>query len=796
MPAKKSTVVETSIGKLPVDTAGSTITGVRIDVQKAYAGISALLQTHINDPHANTWKEIKAKIDYIYENLDYALVTLDKEMGFATEVQQQVHSGKKVLFKPNLVVPHVIDPLTHGPAPGDTTCTEWSFIAALMRWFHDRLNVEYSEMAIGDAASSTSSTAGFFNLHYANGRKITNEAVFEGKSGDFYGGWGFYFARKYLAECLPAGHKDDPMNGYEESVAGKYIPPGRAGNRLMMYDLNRISSPSRGRTVPVPQGANYKKVTLHKVIIGGDPKDPEDMKNYPGCVLVNVPKFKIHAQDLLTNAVKNLGIGLYPQEAPSDDHPRGTHWKYAYPFQKIPGMKTELPHMPLVAKMDGKNGLLPARDKKGNYILTRTMGFQGTQADIIRATQNQGVYMLHVVDAIEAINISHTGSGMGVRVNEGYVWASLDCVALDNFSARYCFKTVPMAEARKLRQKNGWSTEFVHKVPVAKVEGTNIVTTEDYDSPLFRYSLYKYCEERGIGKQDYHISGWDTLTKAPLASIAGHLGKLEDGKFTELIEKELWYNPTTMLWDMQKTVLSYAQAVDKLTGTTLYKDLMDAYDEDGDGVIEYQEAGKRGHWSPIMRAGAYSIHLRGVEKYGYLRGTFLSRAFGLKYGNKSWNAEGHDFAREFRWQVLTGVAFQMSRLQADMPDMFVPTMTFGNGKWPSWQLVNFLANGNTIYGLGYPMRADLLSLYGYAFQYADKTQNDGTYTGGTSPESDADSVNKYIRVVKDGAEPLDFTLYVPAGYGRMGMQEIPNVVETDNPAKVFTARFNGGKEVW
>jgi len=58
----------------------------------------------------------------------------------------------------------------------------------------------------------------------------------------------------------------------------------------------------------VPEGANFKEITLHKVIIGGDPADAEDLHNYPGCVLINVPKHKIHAQDLLTNAIKNLGI--------------------------------------------------------------------------------------------------------------------------------------------------------------------------------------------------------------------------------------------------------------------------------------------------------------------------------------------------------------------------------------------------------------------------------------------------------------------------------------------------------
>lgn len=794
MPAKTLKMVESSIGRVALDTDGAAVGAVRLDVDKAYAGVPALLQSHINDPHSDAWKTIRAKIDYVYVNLDYALVSLDEQTGFAREVQAQIKGGKKLLFKPNLVVPHTIDPVTHGPGGGDTTCTEWAFIAALMRWFHDKLNVEYSEMAVGDAASSTSGTAGFFTMHYSNGRRITNEAVLEGRSGDFYGGWGFYFVRKYLAECHPAGHKDNPMNGYEESIAGKYLPPGRAGNRLMVYDLNRINGPTKGRTVTVPGGVNFKKITLHKVIIGGDKNDTADMKDYLGCVLVNVPKFKIHAQDLLTNAVKNLGIGLYPQECPPDGHYRSTHWKYAYPFKRMPGMKTEIPHQVWVSVMG--DSLLPERDSRGKYKVKKTFGFPGTQADVIRAAQSQGVYMLHVVDAIEAINISHTGMGMGMRVNEGFVWASLDCVALDTFGARYVFNTVPMAESRELAKKNKWPTEFVHRVPVAKVEGNNIVTGEDFDSPLFRYGLYAYCEKRGVGTQKYHITGWDTISNLPLASVEGHMGTVDNGKFTEVIEKELWYNPSSFLWDMQKTVLSYAQAHDALTGSTLYHDFMSAFDENGDGVIDYNEHGTKGHWLPLMRMGSYSVHLRALEKYGYLRGTFMSRAYGLKYSNEKWNAQGHDFMKEFRWVVAAALAFQISRMPMDIPDVFNPKMTAGNGKWPSWQMVNFFMTNSAIYGLGFPLRVDVMSMYSYPFQYADKTQNGAAYTGSDVVGNDLECVNKYIQNVREGAEALDFTLYVPVGFGRMGLQSVPNVEETDDPAKIFTASFNGGKEVW
>ena len=47
-----------------------------------------------------------------------------------------------------------------------------------------------------------------------------------------------------------------------------------------------------------------------------------------------------------------------------------------------------------------------------------------------------------------------------------------------------------------------------------------------------------------------------------MASLAGHLGRIENGEFKELMTTTMYYNPTCMLWDMQKTVLSYAEAHD------------------------------------------------------------------------------------------------------------------------------------------------------------------------------------------------------------------------------------------
>jgi hypothetical protein len=286
--------------------------------------------------------------------------------------------------------------------------------------------------------------------------------------------------------------------------------------------------------------------------VGGDPGDPDDLKDFPGCVLVNVPKLKLHLQDMITNAIKNLGIGLYPMLCTSGDGKNDTAWKYCCPSQSLPLYKAKLPHVPWVLKMDEATHL-PVKDEKGEYIATKTAGMPGTQADAIRAVQGQKVFMVHVVDALEMINHSHNPDGNAVTVPEGYAWASLDCVALDLCCARYCFKTLPMREALLLQEENGWPTEFVHQVPVVRVEGANIVTGAGLDSPLFRYNLYRYAEKRGVGQQRYYVLGWDSLTKTPLASLGGHLGRIENGKFLELITKTMYFNLSCLLWDLQKT---------------------------------------------------------------------------------------------------------------------------------------------------------------------------------------------------------------------------------------------------
>lgn len=792
----QETFLESTVGKKKADSDGAPVSGVRMDTSRAYAKIPDLLSRVINNDDQAAWRDIVKAIDYIYQHLDKALSSLNQETGFTDRVREEIQSGKKLAFKPNLVGPCVIHPVTHGEDLGAPICTDWSVIAALMRWFHDNLDISYHQMLLGEASTSVSLYGQLYSGHA--GRTVTPEAIYEGRCGDFYGGWAFYFVRKYLSEHHPSSHTDDPMLGFEESVSGTYLTPGKAKNQLMVYDLNNISDPSRGRTVPVPDGANFQKITLHKVIVGGDPHDPEDISDYPGCVLVNVPKLKLHAQDLITNAIKNLGIGLYPTQCRSHTKSGEHEWEYAMPSVPRPTFKGKLPHMPWVVEVDAET-YLPLKNPDGTYKATKTAGMPGTQADVIRAVQGQDIFMIHLADCIDMINLNHNAEGIAVRVPEGYIWASLDCVALDLLCARYCFKTLPMAEAVPLKEKNNWITEFVHHVPVAQVEGNGIVTIEGLDSPLFRYNLYNYAEERGVGTQRYYVTGWDGVTHSPLVSLDGHLGHVNGSEFSELMTTTMYYNTSCMLWDMQKTLLSYAQAHDQVTGSSVYQEFMKGYDENQDGIIDYDENGRKGFWTPAFSLLSHALQIQVTdEEFGLLRGNFYRAVnFMLKYSTPEWNTGRHDFVYEYQLMWIASYAYEMSKAESVSPDPLHPGITWGKGMWPSWEYAKWKHITGLLYGSESPDSIALESMYGGVFQYADKRFNDGSYTKSTNQFSSVpESLQCYLKAVSEGSKPLDFTFYLPSGYGKLKNISIPNVEETSDPAKLFTAVFQNGTEVW
>ena len=83
----KTEIVSSPLGKVHVDDKGVPISGVRMDVSKAYGEIPMLLQKVINDNDNHAWKQIGNKIDYIYSNLNYALAGLDRETSFGKKVK-------------------------------------------------------------------------------------------------------------------------------------------------------------------------------------------------------------------------------------------------------------------------------------------------------------------------------------------------------------------------------------------------------------------------------------------------------------------------------------------------------------------------------------------------------------------------------------------------------------------------------------------------------------------------------------------------------------------------------------
>jgi len=767
---------------MKADSKGSVVSVSRMNAGNAYVGVPDLLKKVIDEGDEAAWGEIKQRIDYINSNLDEMLLALNRETRFVDKIRTELGKGKILLVKPNLVNPQNIDAVNHGQAAGHTACTEWPLVAALMRWLHDSLDTTYGRMALGEAASVSSMTAGMYNHHYKPRPRITTEAVFEGRSGDFYGGWGFYFVRRYLSEASRhAG--DDPMLGYEESISGRYLPPGRSEGRMMVYDLNKLNDiKGKTRTVPVAGGVNYREITMPKILVGGNPGDKKDQHDYPGAVLINVPRLKVHAIDLLTNAIKNLGIGLYPMEIGETEDVKDTHWKYSFPYREIPGMKTEIPHAVWVPDFDEETGL-PLRGGDGGYKLKKTGGIAGTQADVIRATLDQGVYMLHVVDAIQSVNVNHTGDPSAREIPEGLVLASEDPVALDQLCARYCFKNVPRAEA----EEQG-SSGFLQKVPIPRADSGRIITGVGYDSPLERYHLYEYTEKRGLGRRLYHVVGWDEVGKRQLSSVDGHLGSFTESGFTEIMTGELYHDPTNLLWGLQKTAFSYLKANDELTGSSSYMDIIRAYDENGDGRLDYDEMGRDAFWHTYLRLAAYCYHLRGSSPLGWLKSGFLLGAM-WRYADPNWNLGGHDFMKNFKVATDFSLAYSLSKSAKTSGDPTKPGMSWGEGTWPTLPCVGNRSTMSTIYGYAYPGKVSLGSLVGYAFQYADKKHNSGDYTGVTESRSNPQSMDSYLADVRNGSRPLGFTVYVPVGFGKMGEVRLPNVEETSDPGKVFTAAF-------
>lgn len=774
-----------------LDRTGSLISGVRIDPEVTYLKVSDLLQRYLKgDLYA--WIKITEQIDYLYNSFQIAMAYFTKESNFLTLLDKKLRSGKKLVFKPNIVAPLTIDPTTYGSVEKTSICTEWVIVAAVMRWFHDKCDIDYSCMALAEGSTLAATLAASYSQDYDE--NIPSETVLEGHFHDMYGGWGFYFVRKYLSCHTRNTPSDDPMNGFEESCSGTYLTPGEAKNKLMIYDINKISDrPSKGRFVPVPHARNYNNIMLHKVIVGGNPKDLTDCKRYPGCVLINLPKLKMHGQDLITNAIKNIGIGLYPSLCKTENNTPDDTWLYASPDRTVPNLKAKLPHSPMVMEMDSQTHL-PCRNQCGKYIIHHTHGFNGTELDIIKAVQCQDVLMLHISDCVHPLNLNHDHGNLAQTSPEGYLWISNDCVALDNFCAHYCFKMISRHDAI-LKSSTGKKKEFLQKVPVVTAINGTLCTEDGYDSPLSRYDLYRQAQKRDIGCCRYHVTGYDLNTKEQLGSCHGHLVSINKNILQEHITKTLFYNTNTILHDLQATFLSYAKANDQLCHTHLYQKIMCLFDQNQDGIIDYNEKG-RGYENAQFGLLSYTIHLLYTDANQYLRALFMQSVMYLKYAHPATNADGHDFLMEKNLLTELLVAYQYSLQPTITQDPNLPKNTYGNGHWPCYATAKQLYMQHVLYNGSTLDTISLSSLYGLAFQYCDKTCNEGNFTGSIKQKTSRhDALTLYSVALRDHVSPLPFTLYVPISFGTFDNHcPIPNVEETNDKNLIYTAVFHELKE--
>jgi hypothetical protein len=404
--------------------------------------------------------------------------------------------------------------------------------------------------------------------------------------------------------------------------------------------------------------------------------------------------------------------------------------------------------------------------------------------------------MIHISDAIESINIDHQGIGIGTKEKEGMVFAGLDPVATDLLCGRYMFSNVPLKEAVEVELEDGHGGHFPQRVPIPVVEGKNIATQTGYDCPLSRDGVFAAAERSDLGQRQYHVVGHDLVTESPLASIEGHLGTLKEGKFSDVITQSLYFDAFCLPWGLQKTCLSYLEAVDHLTGSSLKKEFLSCFDEDGDGVVTFEDFGKTGVPNVLLHLGGDYVSKAATEAMGYLKGRFTIFSRVLKNSDPRANAAGTALLSESRYGSVCMAAFRMSMMD-ELPDFFVPGMTWGKGKWPSFSMADLAYRGSILYGQDYPNKIHPTSMYGRAFFYADLTQNAGMYAGQIITRPDPESVSRYVSDVSGGVtQPLDFTMYVPVGFDSLMGGAIPNVEATSDPARIFTAIFSDGRETW
>ena len=219
--------------------------------------------------------------------------------------------------------------------------------------------------------------------------------------------------------------------------------------------------------------------------------------------------------------------------------------------------------------------------------------------------------------------------------------------------------------------------------------------------------------------------------------------------------------------------------------------MLDFYDEDRDGVITFIDRGK----GTVYGSMPYGMYMNAIkaDPSDILRYRFLLATAPLKLLKKEWNRHGHEMGEHDQLANAIARAYTMSKSDTESPDPLFKGMVWGKGKWPSVQYAFFRQICAMLYGPGFPGRFDYLATpYGLTLRYADKSCR---YCSTEAVKALDDIVGLYHADIAKGASKIPFVFYVPEGYASNESSPIPNVEETDDPALIFTASFDG-KEYW
>jgi len=513
------------------------ISVVKMDPYFTYAGSYApdgsilvkgwpeLLQRYIlsYETDNETWAKMTEHVDFLYDRMkDLFDEYFKADADSLSSISSIVGTNTKVCLKPNWVTaledtnPAFISDIQaynanpQGKAPcgrgaGWGGSTSAPFMAAFMRYLIEDLGLSPDQLIVAEGGDKNEFDWKFFELI---GFPIPVTAIYEGRATfhinpntgkpDYpdpngtpvwYGGIGFYWARKYLAE---KGYTT-AMNGYPASLLVDfpgspvpYIPPAYAAG-ITLYNSNYLGpNEERRENLVVPQptsgdwpwniGVDPQYRTTHIAV-------HHAFTDSSVGFIFNLPKLKIHMMGNITLALKNIGIGIPAQWATGTDQGGNEGWLYANPPNfsdtHVPCEKFGIAHEHWYGPVD-PNGVpefasTPNADYPwntdlispvlvptppytipnffGQYDLHKTGSLGGFIMDANLALKSRhGSNILHITDGIVAANFLHeattTGGSkpLGIDLkNEGIIAMSADPVALDKLMLRYLYKRIPVA---------------------------------------------------------------------------------------------------------------------------------------------------------------------------------------------------------------------------------------------------------------------------------------------------------------------------------------------------------------